>query len=310
MKMLYLLAAGCTIAAVAWAGGMVRQTSLIRVADLSADHEAVRDAPVPGLQKIFRAGFERPTSIEAGEGGRQAWLRGRDAYGHAWDDLDHVFQMVAPQSFGYLVTTEFSEQRARSGGRSLFMRHNIEQGGSQNRLQFFSDDTTFNGEIFTRRHYFVPSSNLDYLARHNDAVSIAGTREVRGGSAPPGAANADFSMPLYLVRRGDTLVFAQAILDYSAGPNWSDWTRSPMGLLTYADYTPVPLDRWFELGIYVLRHPVNGEIRVWLDGKPIFELENVRTKNDTDRWFTKLADVDSEPAPFELWVDDVEIWTR
>jgi hypothetical protein len=117
-------------------------------------------------------------------------------------------------------------------------------------------------------------------------------------------------MPLYLVCRGDALVFALAVLDYSAGPNWSDWTRPPNGLLTYADYARAPLDRWFELDIYVLRHPSRGRIKVWLDGEPIFDLGNVRTKNDSDRWFTKLADVDSEPAPFELWVDDVEIWTR
>jgi hypothetical protein len=117
-------------------------------------------------------------------------------------------------------------------------------------------------------------------------------------------------MPFFIVRREDELVFAQAILDYSAGPYWSDWTRPPNGLLTYAGNVSVPLDRWFELDIYVLRHPVRGQIKVWLDGALIFDLQNVRTKNDTDRWFTKLADVDSEPAPFELWVDDVEIWTR
>jgi hypothetical protein len=117
-------------------------------------------------------------------------------------------------------------------------------------------------------------------------------------------------MPLQLVRRGDKLVFAQAIIDYSAGPFFSNWTKPPKGLLTYGEMTPCPLDRWFQLDIYILRDPHKGKIKVWLDNKLIFDLADVRTKNDTDKWFTKLADVDSEPAPFELWVDDVEIWSR
>jgi hypothetical protein len=74
--------------------------------------------------------------------------------------------------------------------------------------------------------------------------------------------------------------------------------------------TPCPLDRWFQLDIYILRDPEKGTIKVWLDNELIFDLANVRTKNDTARWFTKLADVDSEPAPFELWVDNVENWAR
>ena len=307
MKLRLILAVSSVIAAVAL-GDLT--WSLRPVLGLDAKEHAARSVPVPGLRKIFSAGFEEPVSIEVDETQRRAWLRGRDVHGQAWDDLDHVFEMVAPRSFGNLITTEFSERQVYSGRRSLFMRQNVEQAGAQNRLQFFSDDATFNGEIFTRRHYFVPRRSFGYLARQDGAVSIAGTRERRGGSAEPGAANADFSMPLYIVRRGDALVFAQAILDYSAGPNWSDWTKAPNGLITYGNNTQVPLDRWFQLDIYVLRHPVRGEIRVWIDGEPIFELENVRTKNDTDRWFTKLADVDAEPAPFELWVDEVEIWTR
>ncbi|MHB2266475.1 hypothetical protein [Aliihoeflea sp. PC F10.4] len=307
MKMLHALAAVGALATVTW-GGVTWGLPVLGL-DVLGRH-AERDAPVLGLRKIFSAGFEDPVFIVADDTGQRAWLKGRDVDGQTWDGLDHVFEMVAPRSFDHLVTTEFSDEHVRSGSRSLFLRQNVEEGGTQNRLQFFSNDGEFSSEIFTRRHYFVPGRNLDYLPGQDDAVSIAGTREVRGGSAPPGADNADFSMPLYIVRRGDQLVFAQAIIDYSAGPNWSDWTRPPSGLLAYGNETPVPIDRWFELDIYVKRDPVHGEIRVWLDGEPIFELEDVRTKNDTDAWFTKLADVDSEPAPFELWVDDVEIWTR
>ncbi len=142
------------------------------------------------------------------------------------------------------------------------MRQNVQRNGTQNRLQFFAEDGDFHNEIFTRRKYFVPSTNLEHLTARDESVSIAGTREVRGGSAPPGADNADFSMPLYLVRRGEALVFALAIVDYSAGPNWSDWTRPPKGLLSYGSHTRAPLDRWFELDIYVLRHPTEGKIVV------------------------------------------------
>jgi hypothetical protein len=310
--------AAVTLAAGIWGarGGLIRDgetvASALSVARANPGVRAPREHPVAvtGLRRVFRAGFEAPVTIEVAEGGGRAWLKGSDAYGYRWDDLDHTFEMVAAGSFGRLVTTEFSAQQFSAGQRSLFMRQNIEAGGSQNRLQFFSDDAAFKGEIYTRRHYFVPARNLLALKAEDDAVSIAGTREIRGGSAPPGAANADFSMPLYLVRRGDALIFSLAILDYSRGPYWSDWTKPPYGLLAHAEKTKAPLDRWFALDTYIKRDPVHGAIKVWLDGKPIFNLENVRTKNDTDRWFTKLADVDAEPAPFELYVDEVEIWTR
>lgn len=297
-------------------GGLIRDTttvaSMFSAARANPGVRAPRHYPVavPGMRRIFRAGFEAPVMIEVAQNGERAWLTGNDSSGYRWDDLDHTFELVAARSFGRLVTTEFSHQQVWEGQRSLFMRQNVEFGGSQNRLQFFSDDTSVGGEIYTRRHYFVPASNLLSLKAEDDAVSIAGTREIRGGSAPPGAANADFSMPLYLVRRGEALVFALAILDYSRGPLWSDWTRPPHGLLIHADETQAPLDRWFSLDMYIKRDPLHGAIKVWLDGKPIFDLRNVRTKNDTDRWFTKLADVDAEPAPFELYVDDVEIWSR
>lgn len=300
MKGLHLFAAACVTIALAGA-------------TWAAIRPAPADAPVaavPGLRQVFQAGFEAPVTLEVAPDGKRARLSGTDEDGARWNDLDHVFEMVAPYAFGRLVTTRFSDAQVYAGARALFMRQDVAANGSQNRLQFFSDDATFKGEIYTRRHYFVPAGNLASLSAEDDAVSIAGTREIRGGSAPPGAANADFSMPLYLVRRGDALVFALAILDYSNGTRWSDWTRPPFGLLTYGAETKAPLDRWFTLDIYVRRDPVHGAIKIWLDGTEIFDLENVRTKNDTDKWFTKLADIDAEPAPFELFVDNVEIWTR
>jgi hypothetical protein len=309
VKRIHHLATFSTVAALALGGVVSFGPSMLNPKALAQSSE-VQDAPIPGLRNIFRAGFEEPVLIEADKEGNRAWLRGKDEYGDAWDDLEHVFEFVAPQAFGDLVEVELSEEHVHSGQRSLFMRQNREQDGAQNRLQFYSDDAAFNGEIFTRRHYFIPSSNLGSLAEQDNAVSIAGTREVRDGTAAPGSTQADFSIPLYLVRRDGAVVFALAIVDYSAGPKWSDWTRPPGGLLTYGEDTPVPLDRWFELEVYVLRDPTEGTVKVWLDGEMIFDVENIRTKNDTDTWFTKLADVDAQPAPFELWVDDVEIWTR
>src|SRR5262245_41400935 len=267
--------------------------------------------PIKGLRQIFKAGFEEPVSLVPNSNGTEAWLKGVDSGSMAWETLDHVFELVANNSFDNLVTIRFSQDHVFAGSRSLFLRQNKVENGTQARLQFFSDDKSFGTEIFTRRHYFIPSINLSYLAREEDATSIAGTREIRfGGSFPANDARSDFSMPLYCGRHGNKLVFAQAIVDYSVGPHWSDWTRPPKGLQTYGRMTPCPLDRWFQLDIYILRDPEQGKIKVWLDNELIFNLANVRTKNDTDRWLTKLADVDTEPAPFELWVDDVEIWSR
>jgi hypothetical protein len=308
VKKIHLLTTFSTFAALAVGGALSGYPTFSPMA--LAQESGDQTAPVPGLRRIFRSSFEEPVVIQTDDENNRAWLKGKESDGDSWDDLDHVFTFVAPQSLGDLVEVEISEEHVNSGDRSLFMRQNREQNGAQNRLQFYSDDLAFNGEIFTGRHYFVPSSNLESLAEQDNAVSIAGTREVRDGTAAPGSPQADFSIPLYLVRQDDSLVFALAIVDYSAGPNWSDWTRPPGGLLTYAENTTVPLDRWFELEVYVLRHPTDGAVKVWLDGELIFDVENVRTKNDTDRWVTKLADVDAQPAPFELWVDDVEIWTR
>lgn len=266
--------------------------------------------PVEGLRQIFRAGFEEPVLMAPDASGRQARLSGRDSYGYKWSDIDHVFELVAPGAFDQLVTLNLASDYVYSGKRALFLRQNKQEAGAQARLQFFSDDRAFGPEIFTRRYYFIPSKNLQTLAREQQSTSIAGTREYRRSSLPAGHPLADFSMPLYLVRRGQNLVFAQAIVDYSAGEKWSDWTRAPKGLLTYGDMIVCPLDRWFRLDIYILRSRTEGKILVWLDDKQIFNLSGIRTKNYSDSWFTKLADVDSEPAPFEAWVDDVEIWSR
>lgn len=295
-------------AGAAWAQSGGAPPASARPVTIAAEAEA--PVPVPGLRRVFKAGFEEPVTIVPSPGGRQARLLGIDVYGSDWSRLDHVFELVAPGAFGRLVSIGFDESRAVSGRRSLHLKQIKEEAGSQARLQFFGSDKTFGPEIFTRRYYYVPSSNLATLAREQQSVSIAGTRESRNSSLPAGHPGADFSMPLYLVRRGSALVFAQAIVDYSAGMTWSSWTKPPKGLLTYGEMTPCPLDRWFRLDIYIMRDRSNGKIKVWLDDRLVIDLNNVRTKNDTDFWFTKLADVDSEPAPFESWVDDVEVWSR
>lgn len=268
-------------------------------------------SPVKGLKRTFRSSFEEPISIVGRPWGSEAVLKGAELGGDSWNRLDHVFELVAGGAFSKHVTLELTSDKAATGSRSLYMRQNLAEDGAQARLQFFGNDNKFGTEILTRRAYFVPSTNLRNLTREDESVSIAGTRETRNSIVTIGHPDGvDFSMPLYLVRRGPELVFAQAIVDYSAGPNWSDWTRPPKGLLTYGAMTACPLDRWFQLDVYILRNPSKGKIKVWLDDKLIFDLSNVRTKNDAARWFTKLADVDTEPAPFELWVDNVEIWSR
>ena len=280
-------------------------------AAVAGSGEAGQASPVPGLKRIFAAGFEAPVSLHPNKRGNRVRLKGKDNRGYRWEDLDHVFELVAANSVDNLVTIHFSSENYFEGSRSLYMRQNKMVNGTQARLQFFGNDETFGPEVFTRRRYFIPSSNLGSLAKQDASASIAGTREARGRVVPFSiAGGADFSMPLYAVRRGEKLVFAQALVDYSAGPRWSDWTRPPKGLLTFGQMTEVPLDRWFKLDIYLLRDPSEGKLKVWVDDRIIFDLEGVRTKNDTSRWFTKLADVDSEPAPFELWTDDVEIWAR
>lgn len=260
------------------------------------------DLPVPGLKLRFRSSFEEGVRLANDADGQTARLTGTDQ-GFAWDGLEHMFNYVAEGAVQKnLVESRLTDERAHSGSRSLYMGLNVVDGASQNRLQFESTDEAFGGEIFTRRWLYLPDL-AGILTEELDDMSIGGTREF----ALEG--EHDFSLPLYIFRQGGHFVWRIAGVDYARGPYWSTWTRAPFGFVLDSGRVPVPKERWFRLDIYVKRDTRDGQVKVWVDDRLVFDVKGIRTKREGSTWFTKLADFDGT-KPGHLWVDDVEIYGR
>jgi hypothetical protein len=72
--------------------------------------------------------------------------------------------------------------------------------------------------------------------------------------------------------------------------------------------------------VYLYSHPTEGVFRMWVDGEVVFDISpsnppeyvnyggpGVITRNGEGDWFTNISDLDG--SPFEIWVDDIEIWS-
>src|SRR5690606_21735383 len=99
----------------------------------------------------FHSSFEQPVALErSSENGGRARLKNAEFGGSDWDQLDHVFELVAPGALDRHVSISLDTAKSSSGTRSLHLRQNLNQDGAQARLQFFGDDATFGPEILTR----------------------------------------------------------------------------------------------------------------------------------------------------------------
>ena len=75
----------------------------------------------------------------------------------------------------------------------------------------------------------------------------------------------------------------------------------------------LPRGRWFNLQYYVLLHPTNGTVKVWIDGALLFDINNLSTKSPSvAEWSTSIAkiyyDTSDTFSPYRIWVDDLEIY--
>ena len=71
----------------------------------------------------------------------------------------------------------------------------------------------------------------------------------------------------------------------------------------------VPIGRWFQIET-LFRKEVSapGRIVVWLDGAPIFDIDDVPTVlNDWLLWNVGSASTELAPSPAEVWIDDAAI---
>ena len=91
--------------------------------------------------------------------------------------------------------------------------------------------------------------------------------------------------------------------------------NSDLVTLKEVPHYPLPLGRWFNVQYYVSHHETNGTMRVWIDGVLLFNGMNISTKNSSIAdWFTTPAkiyyDTRDTFSPYQIWVDDLEIYNR
>lgn len=73
---------------------------------------------------------------------------------------------------------------------------------------------------------------------------------------------------------------------------------------------PLPRGNWFNIRWYLLRHPTEGILKVWVDKKLIYHGTNLTTKA-TDNFFITIAKIYytvTDMKPQQIWVDDLGIW--
>jgi len=99
-----------------------------------------------------------------------------------------------------------------------------------------------------------------------------------------------------------------------------DLTLEVRNVNSYISYGAIhnyalPRGRWFNVQYYVYRDPTNGIVKVWIDGKMVFDVANIPTKDPSQpRWFVSLAkiyyDTSDTFSPYRIWVDDLQIYNK
>ncbi len=116
--------------------------------------------------------------------------------------------------------------------------------------------------------------------------------------------------------------FALHISQESTQPEFSlqlyqrDINRDPKVLKNIPNID-LPRGRWFNLQYYVYHDDTDGVIKVWFDdpmmqNQPIIEVSGVDMAKSSEAWYTTIAKIYHDPkdtySPYQLWVDDLEIW--
>ncbi len=110
-------------------------------------------------------------------------------------------------------------------------------------------------------------------------------------------------MPLH-VSGGPSQFYFTISLRYSPNdgtPNQIVWSRnSPVDL---------PRGEYFNLRYYVLRHPTNGKVKVWINDTLIFDVSGVETMLNEEFFTTPAKVYGGEVLPEKIaWCDSLEIY--
>lgn len=265
--------------------------------------EVARDA---GLRVVFRTGFEEPVAFE---NSIRETLTGGDE-GYDWASFSHQINYGGSYSLGH-VRSELSA--VFHGGARGLHQEQLMTGAGQNVLTFFHDDSQLGTDVYVSRWLRLPD---DFDTRLTEAYAntvLSGNREYRS-SSPPGTPGSQFVLHLNIQRPdvGKPLKWMMSAIDYSAGPFYSDWIRPPKGWTFSDSRLPISMGRWFRLETFFRRHATSGRVLVCVDGETLFDLQDVRTKNDTTYASTTISAVTAGAARFPFWidVDDVEVRGR
>jgi hypothetical protein len=91
--------------------------------------------------------------------------------------------------------------------------------------------------------------------------------------------------------------------DYGTPPNL-------ITLSSVENYLP-PVGRWFKFELYVYMHPTQGKLKVWIDGKAMCDVSNLKTVNTVGQsMLATIAKIygGEGVGTLRLWVDDLEIY--
>lgn len=253
----------------------------------------------------FKSGFESPVIVEH-PNLRNAYLSGGDVAGFNWDNLCHMFNYTV-NGYPDQVDTQITTLRAHSGARSLYGVVKLENYPLRHQINLymhdFTSDATYGKGVpiiqnmlktYIRYWMFIPSSfDLADGGWNNIFEDVA-----------YGAPNT--SIPLHIYRNNHV------------SPNLYWHLRRRLYQEPYTTYwsldnltVPVPLGKWFKFESYIERHPTTGVIRFWIDGSPIFNVENIPSKVEgSDEHFAIIFKQYGGFSyfPVETWYDDLEIW--
>ena len=86
-----------------------------------------------------------------------------------------------------------------------------------------------------------------------------------------------------------------------------------ISMLSHNSNFPLPRGRWFQVSYYLLRHPSEGVIKIWMDGELVCDKSDVVTKEVTDDYSIVVAKIYHETddtTTHRIYVDDLELWSR
>jgi hypothetical protein len=221
---------------------------------------------------------------------------------HETGDLSHWYADDGGGEFNSgNGTSTASQDIARSGQYSVRATIDMPQPPGQSAVRLFrwKESRAFPEACYSAWYYFpqryVPAewwNVFSFKSRNGEANDAFW--QIQIGNRPDG------SMHFYLTWWGPPL----------EGPHPGE-----SGLRHYAQWLrEIPVGRWTHLEVYLRQSTAfDGQIMVWQDGLPLFNVNNVRTRyasaNGDNEWSINNYTDSIQPTPATFYVDDAEIRT-